>query len=100
MIERSSRFKSGRAHIIEARVRTENRRIRQHCECGGSDAAQALTYASNGMLVEDVSVCIACGATLWEWTWNSTMVAAKEARAELNGAKASKEKGQASLLFE
>lgn len=79
----------------------EEKSIREHCrECDRvTEAEQTLTYAT-GMLVKDISVCVACGSILWDWTFGSTMTVAKEARAEIDGAQASKSKGHSSLSFE
>lgn len=60
-------------------VRTVTRPMRQQCRCGMSQATQVLTYAGNYM-VTDRSTCDGCGATLWDWTWASSMLAAQAAR--------------------
>ena len=64
--------------MIEERKRT----IRQRCPCGNDEAAQVLTFVM-GLMTADTSSCAACGKVLWEWTWESSMAAAREARAFL-----------------
>lgn len=76
------------ARLAEARleIRTDTRRMKQLCRrCDKiAEATQVLTWHRNHM-VADRSTCDTCGSVLWDWTWESTMIAAQEARAALHG---------------
>ncbi len=47
--------------------------------CGGVKGAGIYGYA-NGLIVNDTWAC-ACGRIYYAWTWESSMLAAREARA-------------------
>ena len=48
---------------------TRTRTIWQLCACGQTTASQVLNF-EGGYLVSDRSVCVACGAVLYDWRRN------------------------------
>lgn len=56
--------------------------LAQPCKCGSMVGLFVYEFRG-GLLWSDVWACVTCGRTLYEWTWDSTMIACQEIKAEL-----------------